>query len=106
MLNRTTSTFDAIWAEARAKSWLRNASDPNVYPLSLAEPSMLTEAGRAELESTKGAYYLAMQRATFRASEWRDAAGAVVCGSGGEATCTVTLHMATPSVVALWVREQ
>ena len=106
VLNRSTSTFDAIWADALANGWLRNASDPNVYPLTKAEPSMLTTAGRAELESTKGAEYLAMQRATFSASPWRGAADAIVCGAGGGTTCTVSLQMTPPSVVALWVRDQ
>merc|ERR1719375_120271 len=44
VLNRTTSPFDAIWADGHANGWLTSPSDANVYPLSMAEPHMLTDA--------------------------------------------------------------
>jgi hypothetical protein len=119
-LNRSTSTFDTILHDAQRQhpDWLTNATDPNVYPLSLARNPMLTKPGRAALVQQQGPAYLAMQRRTFAASEWRDVPGttapsssesesssgsaeegeSVVCGAH---TCTVTRRMATPSVLAV-----
>jgi hypothetical protein len=120
-LNRSTSPFDAIWRAGAANDWLTNASDPNVYPLSKAEPPMLTRAGRTAMEKEQGAALLAMQRETFSASDWQDApAGMVECGqerekkggggtsteAGDGAACTVSVRMTPPSVMALWVRAQ
>ena len=118
-LNRTTSPFDRALVDARSHGWLTDAADPNVYPLSKAEPPLMTQEGRTLFEQKFGAEYLAMQRRTFGRSSWR------VCGSGGgggggdggdggdevvsvtctaNGSCTMSMQMAVPSVVALWVR--
>ena len=103
VLNRSTSTFDAIWRSGAKKGWLTNASDPNVYPLSKAEPPMLTRAGRTALENEDGAALLAMQRETFSLSDWREASGMVECTG---TACTLSTRMTPPSVIALWLRAQ
>ena len=49
-----------------------------------------------------------MQRQTFSASPWEEAAGRVVCGGGGGGRteeCTVSVRMTPPSVMAVWVRQ-
>ena len=104
-LNRSTSPFDALLLDAQQNGWLTNASDPNVYPLSKAAMHMLTDAGRSSLEAEKGAHFLAMQRATFASTAWREAGSDdVTCTDSG--ACTLTLLMTPPSVVAMWIQEQ
>ncbi len=116
-LDRLSSPFDKIWRDGYTNGWLTNASDPNVYPLSLSVHKMLTTAGKYALMQEKGADYLEMQRKTFAPTDWRDASLAVVLGggTGGESAmvkcdsdlegyCNVTLTMAPPSVCAIWVR--
>ena len=63
-LDRSNSPFDSIWRDGYANGWLTNASDPNVYPLSLSIRTMLTKAGKYALVQEKGPDYLEMQRRT------------------------------------------
>jgi hypothetical protein len=100
-LNRSTSTFDQIWVDGKANGWLTDASDPNVYPLSLSATNMLTREGKKALEQESGASLLAMQRKTFAPSPWRDAGANIVCHKGN---CTLFMEMKPPSVVAIWGR--
>jgi len=104
VLNRTTSTFDAIWRDGKANGWLANPTDPNVYPLSKGSTNMLSVAGKRALIAQKGPAYLEMQRQTFAASDWYDAGGSVVCGGDVKGSCTVTLTLSPPAVMAVWVR--
>ena len=107
-LNRTTSPFDRALVDARAKGWLTNSTDPNVYPFSKAEPPLMTKDGKSAFESTLGAEYLAMQRSTFARSPWRESGSEgveahVACDADG--SCALSIVMVPPSVVALWVRQ-
>ena len=112
VLNRSTSTFDAIWREAKSNGWLTDPSDPNVYPLSKSRRDMLTPEGKKELIKQKGPAYLEMQRRTFAPSDWYHAGDVVTCGKSGQPldsleigdNCTVTVVTAPPSVLAIWIR--
>jgi hypothetical protein len=62
VLNRSTSTFDAIYRDGKANGWLTDPSDPNVYPLSKFFRHMLTDTGKSALIAQRVAAYLNMQR--------------------------------------------
>ena len=74
-----------------------------MYPLSLSLTQMLTKEGRSALERKRGAAYLAMQRKTFAPSPWREAGSSIVCKPSGS-SCTLSIEMTPPSVVAVWGR--
>ena len=95
--------FDAIYVEAKAKGWLTDPTDPNVYPISHSVMRMLTVAGKAALVAESGAAYLQMQRQTFAPTGWGDAANSVTCTPAG--TCTLSISMPPPAVMAVWVRR-
>lgn len=88
---------------------------------------MLTKAGKAALIREKGPFYLGMQRRTFAPTSWARTGGgagagadegtgegadegpgiSVVCQAVPESStgdCTVSVKMATPSVLAIRVK--
>jgi hypothetical protein len=65
---------------------------------------MLTKEGLAALKLEKEADYLAMHRATFAPTAWRDADSSDVKCSATTGSCTYSAIMVPPSVAAVWVR--
>ena len=108
-----TSTYNILWREAKAKGWLADPSDTNVYRLS----HMLTREGLEALETERGAAYLAMQRSLFAPSEWGEGGGGGGGDGGGEGgggsvtcsavgACVYAVVLTPPAVIAAWVRQE
>ena len=108
-----TSTYNILWREAKAKGWLADPSDTNVYRLS----QMLTREGAEALETERGAAYLAMQRSLFAPSEWGEGGGSDGGDGGGEGgggsvtcsavgACVYAVVLTPPAVIAAWVRQE
>ena len=98
-LNTTTAAYNEIYREAKQNGWLRRPDDPNVYRLS----TMLTSEGAKALVARRGPYFLSWQRRSFAGSAWQDVSPSLVsCDDTG--ACAVSVVMAPPTVLAMWVR--